>query len=76
MLTREIFVDAIDKIKKHEELMERLDATCREFGDFYPSLDFSNLHLQALLEVLKEAIVFSKNHRIIIAYQRQRRNSA
>lgn len=56
MLTRETFVDAIDKIKKHEELMERLDAICREFGDFRPSLDFSNLHLQALLEVLKEAM--------------------
>ena len=56
MLTRETFVDAISKIKKHEELMERLDSVCREFGDFQPSLDFGNLHLQALLEVLKEAM--------------------
>lgn len=45
MLTRETFVDAISKIKKHEELMERLDSVCREFGDFQPSLDFGNLHL-------------------------------
>lgn len=56
MLTRETFVDAISKIKKHEELMERLDSVCREFGDFRPCLDFGNLHLQALLEVLKEAM--------------------
>lgn len=56
MLTRETFVDAISKIKKHEELMERLDSVCREFGSFRPSLDFGNLHLQALLEVLKEAM--------------------
>ena len=53
MLTRETFVNAIGKIKKHEELMDRLDATFREFGDFKPSLDFGNLHLQALLDVLK-----------------------
>ena len=56
MLTRENFVDAISKIQKHEELMERLDSVCREFGDFRPCLDFGNLHLQALLEVLKEAM--------------------
>ena len=52
MLKRETFVDAISKIKKHEELMDRLDTVCREFGSFRPSLDFGNLHLQALLEVL------------------------
>lgn len=57
MLTRETFVSAISKIKKHEELMERLDSVCREFGAFRPSLDFGNLHLQALLEVLKEAML-------------------
>ena len=56
MLKRETFVDAISKIKKHEELIERLDSVCREFGSFCPSLDFGNLHLQALLEVLKEAM--------------------
>ena len=56
MLKRETFVDAISKIKKHEELMERLDSVCREFGSFRPSLDFGNLHLQALLEVLKDAM--------------------
>lgn len=56
MLTRKTFVDAISKIQKHEELMERLDSVCREFGSFRPSLDFGNLHLQALLEVLKEAM--------------------
>lgn len=56
MLTRETFVGAISKIKQHEELMDRLDAICREFGDFRPSLDFGNLHLQALLAVLKEAM--------------------
>lgn len=56
MLTRKTFVDAISKIQKHEELMERLASVCREFGSFRPSLDFGNLHLQALLEVLKEAM--------------------
>ena len=56
MLKRETFVDAINKIKKHEELMDRLDTVCREFGSFRPSLDFGNLHLQALLEVLKDAM--------------------
>ena len=56
MLKRETFVDAISKIKKHEELMDRLDTVCREFGSFRPSLDFGNLHLQALLDVLREAM--------------------
>ena len=56
MLTKETFVDAISKFKQHEELMDRLDSVCREFGDFRPSLDFGNLHLQALLAVLKESM--------------------
>ena len=56
MLTKETFVDAISKIKKHEELIERLDSVCREFGDFKPCLDFGNLHLQALLDVLREVM--------------------
>lgn len=56
MLTRKTFVDAISKIQKHEELIERLDSVCREFSSFRPGLDFGNLHLQALLEVLKEAM--------------------
>ena len=56
MLTKETFVYAISKIKKHEELMDRLGAVCREFGDFWPDLDFGNLHLQALLAVLKESM--------------------
>ena len=56
MLTKETFIKAINAIRKHEELMDRLDAICREFGDFRPCLDFGNLHLQALLAVLKEAM--------------------
>lgn len=56
MLTKETFIKAITAIRKHEELMDRLDAICREFGDFRPCLDFGNLHLQALLDVLKEAM--------------------
>ena len=58
MLTKETFIQAITAIRKHEELMDRLDAICREFGDFRPCLDFGNLHLQALLAVLKEARTF------------------
>ena len=56
MLTRKTFVNAIGKIQQHEELMDRANAIFREFGDFRPSLDFGNLHLQALLDVLKEAM--------------------
>lgn len=56
MLKRETFVDAISKIKKHEDLMDRLDTVCREFGSFRPSPDFGNLHLQALLDVLREVM--------------------
>ena len=56
MLKRETFVDAISKIKKHEELMDRLDSVCREFGSFRPSPGFGNLHLQALLDVLREVM--------------------
>ena len=56
MLTKETFVDAISKIKQHEELMDRLNSVFREFGDYRPSLDFGNLHLQALLDVLREAM--------------------
>lgn len=59
MLTKETFIQAITAIRKHEELMDRLDAICREFGDFRPCLDFGNLHLQALLAVLKEAMKWS-----------------
>ena len=29
MLTRETFVDAIGKVKKHQELIEGLDSVCR-----------------------------------------------
>ena len=36
MLTKETFIQAITAIRKHEELMDRLDAICREFGDFRP----------------------------------------
>lgn len=56
MLTRKTFVEAIGNIKKHEELMDKIDEVCREFGDFRPSLDFGDLHLHALLDVLKEAM--------------------
>lgn len=56
MLTKETFVDAISKIKQHEELMDRLNSVFREFGDYRPCLDFGNLHLQALLDVLREAM--------------------
>lgn len=56
MLKRETFVSAIDKIRKHEELMDKANKVFREFGDFAPSLDFGSLHLEALLAVLKDAM--------------------
>lgn len=56
VLKRETFVSAIDKIRKHEELMDKANKVFREFGDFAPSLDFGSLHLEALLAVLKDAM--------------------
>lgn len=41
MLTRATFIKAIGAIRKHEELMDRLDVVCREFGDFRPCLDLA-----------------------------------
>lgn len=56
MLKRETFVMAINKIQRHQVLMDQLHQTLREFGDFTPNLDFDSLHLEALLTVLKEAM--------------------
>lgn len=38
MLTRATFIKAIRAIRKHEELMDRLDIVCREFGDLYSAV--------------------------------------
>lgn len=56
MLKRETFVMAINKIRKHQALMDQLHQTLKDFGDFPPNLDFGSLHLEALLAVLKEAM--------------------
>lgn len=56
MLTRKTFIEAISNIKKHEEIMDRLNDVVREMGDFPPNLDFESLNRMALLQVLKEAM--------------------
>ena len=81
MLTRETFVDAIGKVKKHEELMERLDSVCREFGSFRPSLIIYQLLIQRLVDFfypltakkpLRQGLsgFLSPNHRPKTAYSR------
>lgn len=56
MLKRETFVSALENIKQHEALMDRLNDICSQFGDFAPNLDFNSLHLDALRAVLKDAM--------------------
>lgn len=56
MLKRETFVNAIEKIKQYEALMDKLRVTLREFGDYAPYLGFDSLHLSVLLDVLKDAM--------------------
>ena len=56
MLTRKTFTEAIGNIKKHEEIMDKLNDVVREMGDFPPNLDFESLNRMALLQVLKESM--------------------
>jgi len=56
MLTRKTFTEAIGNIKKHEEIMDKLNDIVREMGDFPPNLDFETLNRMALIKVLKEAM--------------------
>ena len=56
MLTRKTFVHAIENIKKHEEVMDRLNAPLNEISEFPVDLDFSKFHREALLDVLHEAM--------------------
>jgi len=56
MLSRKTFVDAINNIKKHESIMDRLHDIVREMGDFPPNLDFENLKHESLMSVLKESM--------------------
>ena len=55
MLSKKVFVESINAIKKHEQLMDELKAPLRQLGDFPLSLDFDSIHRQALLKVLQEA---------------------
>ncbi len=56
MLTKESFVYAINQIQLHSELMHKADKLFKPFGDFAPRLDAGNLHLSALLRVLREVM--------------------
>ena len=56
MLSKETFLKAIGKIKRHEALMDELTATLRKFGDFPLQPDFSQFFREALMDVLKEAM--------------------
>ena len=56
MLSRKTFAEAIGNIKKHEELMDKLNDVVREMGSFPPNLDFESLNREALLSVLKESM--------------------
>lgn len=56
MLRRETFVLAINKIRQHTALMDKLHETLKDFGSFPPNLDFGSLHLEGLLAVLKDAM--------------------
>ena len=44
MLSRKTFAEAIGNIKKHEELMDKLNDVVREMGSFPPNLDFESLN--------------------------------
>ena len=55
MLSKKVFIESIEAIKKHEKLMDELKGPLRQLGDFPLSLDFESIHRQALLKVLQEA---------------------
>lgn len=54
MLSKKIFVEAMNAIVKHNEIMEELSGPLRKLGDFPLSLDFESIHREALLKVLRE----------------------
>ena len=56
MLSRETFVNAINGIKKHEAIMEKLHDVAKELGDFPPHLDFDEINRRSLVSVLKESM--------------------
>lgn len=55
MLSKETFINSINAIVKHREIMDELKVPLQKLGDFPLSLDMDSLHRDALLKVLQEA---------------------
>lgn len=56
MLSKKTFVEAMNAIIEHNELMEELMKPLQKLGDFPLSLDFESIHRKALLKVLQETM--------------------
>lgn len=54
MLSKKMFIEAINAIVKHREIMDELKVPLRKLGDFPLSLDIESIHREALLKVLVE----------------------
>jgi hypothetical protein len=56
MLSKETFIFAMESIVKHNDMVDEMNAVNRKYGVTFPCLDYSELHLPALLRVLEEAM--------------------
>ena len=54
MLSKKTFVEAMNAIVKHREIMDELKIPLRKLGEFPFSLDIESMHREALLKVLRE----------------------
>lgn len=54
MLSKKTFVEAMNAIVKHREIMDELKVPLRKLGEFPFSLDIESIHREALLKVLQE----------------------
>ena len=61
MLTKKTFVEAMNAIIKHKEIMDELMGPLRKLGDFPLSLDFESIHREALLKVLRDMRTLAKS---------------
>ena len=54
MLSKKVFIEAMNAIVKHKEIMDELKVPLSKLGDFPMSLDIESIHREALLKVLAE----------------------
>ena len=55
MLSKELFIEAMNAIVQHREILEEIREPLRQLGGLGVNLDIDSLHRMALLKVLQEA---------------------